>query len=104
MEVLSQSEALEIVQQSESNHSGINDGFRLKLAESNGDQSPTYMINRFLPDATALAVSSAVHFPLVLNKIVILAVILRLIYQGQLGTHMLLFQRVVAWNFCSFGV
>jgi hypothetical protein len=63
MDVLSLSEALDIVQRkSENAQSEKNDGLRLKLAESNGYQSPTYMINRFLPDATALAASSASHF------------------------------------------
>ncbi|KAK7390329.1 hypothetical protein VNO78_25632 [Psophocarpus tetragonolobus] len=64
MDVFSLSEALDYVQKkSENTHSDKNDGLRLKLAESNGYQSPTYMINRFLPDATALAASSVVHFP-----------------------------------------
>lgn len=63
MDVFSLSEALDYVQKkSENAHSNTNDGLRLKLAESNGYQSPTYMINRFLPDATALAASSALHF------------------------------------------
>lgn len=63
MDVFSLSEALDIVQKkSENAHSDNNDRLRLKLAESNGYQSPTYMINRFLPDATALAASSAMHF------------------------------------------
>lgn len=66
-DVFSLSEALDIVQKkSEKAHSGDNynnDGLKLKLAESNGYQSPTYMINRFLPDATALAASSASQFP-----------------------------------------
>lgn len=71
MDVFSLSEALDIVQKkSENVHSdkNKNDGLRLKLAESNGYQSPTYMINRFLPDATALAASSALHFPCNLDK------------------------------------
>ncbi|XP_027337248.1 uncharacterized protein LOC113850938 [Abrus precatorius] len=64
MDVFSLSEALDIVQRkSETAHSDNNDGLRLKLQESNGYQSPTYMINRFLPDATALAASSTLHFP-----------------------------------------
>ncbi|XP_020236239.1 uncharacterized protein LOC109815840 [Cajanus cajan] len=63
MDVFSLTEALDIVQKkSEDAHSENNDRLRLKLAESNGYQSPTYMINRFLPDATALAASSALHF------------------------------------------
>jgi len=63
MDVFSLSEALDYVQRkSENVHSEKNEGLRLKLAESNGYQSPTYMINRFLPDATALAASSALHF------------------------------------------
>ncbi|KAJ1419310.1 hypothetical protein SESBI_15267 [Sesbania bispinosa] len=57
-------EALDIVQKrSENAHSDNNEGLKLKLAESNGYQSPTYMINRFLPDATALAAASTLHFP-----------------------------------------
>ncbi|KAK7260010.1 hypothetical protein RIF29_25698 [Crotalaria pallida] len=65
MDVFSLSEALDIVQKKSENvhQSDKNDGLRLKLAESDGYQSPTYMINRFLPDATALAASSALHFP-----------------------------------------
>ncbi|MED6209856.1 hypothetical protein PIB30_058701 [Stylosanthes scabra] len=76
MDVFSLSEALDIVQKkSERKNSGGGGGgknnstnnneslLRLKIQESNGYQSPTYMINRFLPDATALAASSALHFP-----------------------------------------
>ncbi|KAK7349775.1 hypothetical protein VNO77_07429 [Canavalia gladiata] len=63
VDVFSLSEALDIVQKkSENENSENNDGLRLKLAESNGYQSPTYMISRFLPDATALAASSALQF------------------------------------------
>lgn len=64
-DVFSLSEALDIVQKrTEKENSENNDGLKLKLAESNGYQSPTYMINRFLPDATALAASSsALNFP-----------------------------------------
>ncbi|RDX81799.1 Ethylene-overproduction protein 1, partial [Mucuna pruriens] len=62
MDVLSLSEALDIMQQSETAHGDSKDGLRLKLAESNGGQSPTYMINRFLHDANALVASSAAHF------------------------------------------
>ena len=62
-DVLSLSEAFDIIQQSETKaRSESNDGLRLKLSEFNGDQSPTYMINRFLPDANALAASSVLHF------------------------------------------
>ncbi|KAF1868119.1 hypothetical protein Lal_00018635 [Lupinus albus] len=70
MDVFSLSEALDIVQKKSENnvHRENNDGLRLKLAESNGYHSPTYMINRFLPDATALAASSALHFPCKLDK------------------------------------
>ncbi|CAL0328308.1 unnamed protein product [Lupinus luteus] len=49
-------------------HRESNDGLRLKLAECNGDQSPAYMINRFLPDATALAASSSINFSNDFNK------------------------------------
>ncbi|WJX42935.1 hypothetical protein P8452_30108 [Trifolium repens] len=59
-DVFSLSEALDIVQRkSEKAHSDNNDGLKLKLAECSGYQSPTYLINRFLPDATALAASSS---------------------------------------------
>ncbi|KAK7395077.1 hypothetical protein VNO78_15619 [Psophocarpus tetragonolobus] len=60
MDDLSLSEASDIMQQSEAAHDDSN--LRLKLAEFNGGQSPTYMINRFLPDANALVASSSVHF------------------------------------------
>ncbi|XP_057745446.1 uncharacterized protein LOC130963335 [Arachis stenosperma] len=69
MDVFSLSEALDIVQKKSekaryNNNSNTNEGLlRLKIQESDGYQSPTYMINRFLPDATALAASSALHFP-----------------------------------------
>ena len=64
VDVFSLSEALDIVQKrSENAHSDNNEGLRLKLEASNGYQSPTYIINRFLPDATALAASSSLHFP-----------------------------------------
>ncbi|XP_061368258.1 uncharacterized protein LOC133311257 [Gastrolobium bilobum] len=61
MDVFSLSEALDIVQKKSENahNNDNNDCLRLKLAESHGYQSPTYMINRFLPDATALAASSS---------------------------------------------
>ncbi|XP_019412939.1 PREDICTED: uncharacterized protein LOC109325195 [Lupinus angustifolius] len=68
MDVLSLSEALDIVQLTEKVHSESNDGLRLKLAECNGDQSPAYMINRFLPDATALAASSSINCSNDFNK------------------------------------
>jgi len=59
-DVFSLSEALDIVQRkSEKAHSDNNNSLKLKLAECSGYQSPTYMINRFLPDATALAASSS---------------------------------------------
>ncbi|KAE9622250.1 hypothetical protein Lal_00033060 [Lupinus albus] len=67
-DVLSLSEALDIVQLTEKVHSESNDELRLKLAECNGDQSPAYMINRFLPDATALAASSSINFSNDFNK------------------------------------
>ncbi|KAG5010040.1 hypothetical protein AAZX31_07G144600 [Glycine max] len=62
VDVLSLSEASDIMQQSEAAHSDSKDGLRLKLSESNGGPSPTYMINRFLPDANALVASSSAHF------------------------------------------
>ncbi|QCE11972.1 hypothetical protein DEO72_LG10g3211 [Vigna unguiculata] len=58
IDVLSLSEALDIMQQSDTALSESNNGFRLKVSESDGCESPTYMINRFLPDANALAASS----------------------------------------------
>lgn len=62
-DALSLSEAFDIIQQSETKaHSDSNDGLRLNLEEFNREQSPTYMINRFLPDANALAASSVLHF------------------------------------------
>jgi hypothetical protein len=68
-DVLSLSETFDIIQQSEmAVHRHTNDGLRLKLQESNGDRSPTYMINRFLPDANALAASSVLHFSNDFNK------------------------------------
>ncbi|XP_004506820.1 uncharacterized protein [Cicer arietinum] len=59
-DVFSLSEALDIVQRK--SECDNNNGLKLKLAECNGYQSPTYLINRFLPDATALAASSVLHF------------------------------------------
>jgi hypothetical protein len=68
-DVLSLSETFDIIQQSEmAIKSHTNDDLRLKLQESNGDPSPTYMINRFLPDANALAASSVLHFSNDFNK------------------------------------
>lgn len=67
MEVFSLSEALDIVQKTEKvRRKSRNEGLILKLAEDannhNGNQSPNYLIKRFLPDATALAASSALEF------------------------------------------
>ncbi|XP_028764477.1 uncharacterized protein LOC114722577 [Neltuma alba] len=65
MEVFSLSEALDIVQKSERvRRKSANEGLRLKLEEdsNNGNESPNYLIKRFLPDATALAASSTLHF------------------------------------------
>ncbi|KAI9077764.1 hypothetical protein K1719_040250 [Acacia pycnantha] len=68
MEVFSLSDALDIVQKSErARRRSANEGLRLKLEEdsnnNNGNESPNYLIKRFLPDATALAASSTLHFP-----------------------------------------
>ncbi|MED6209376.1 hypothetical protein PIB30_054031, partial [Stylosanthes scabra] len=48
----------------DNDESSSNGVLRLKLSESNdnADQCSSYMINRFLPDATALAASSSAHF------------------------------------------
>lgn len=65
MEVFSLSEALDIVQKSENaRRESRNEGLILKLQEesNNGSHSPSYLIKRFLPDATALAASSALQF------------------------------------------
>ncbi|XP_054779695.1 uncharacterized protein LOC129287528 [Prosopis cineraria] len=65
MEVFSLSEALDIVQKSEkARRKSANEGLRLRLEEesNNGNESPNYLIKRFLPDATALAASSTLHF------------------------------------------
>ncbi|KAK7816618.1 hypothetical protein CFP56_043899 [Quercus suber] len=44
------------------------DSLKLKLAESRGSESPNFIIRRFLPDATALAASSALAFSKSFNK------------------------------------
>ncbi|KAI4353415.1 hypothetical protein L6164_002367 [Bauhinia variegata] len=62
MDVLSLSEALDIVQKSEKPRSDNSDKLRLKIAQDRGNDSSDYIIRRFLPDATALAASSALHF------------------------------------------
>lgn len=66
MEVVSLSDALDIVQKTErARRKSANEGLRLKLEEdsnnNNGNESPNYLIKRFLPDATALAASSTLH-------------------------------------------
>ncbi|KAF5471502.1 hypothetical protein F2P56_008290 [Juglans regia] len=66
MDVLSLSEAIDIVTKAEKDHEL--DGLKLKFAESSGKESPNYMIKRFLRDATALATSSALTFSKSFNK------------------------------------
>ncbi|XP_031277399.1 uncharacterized protein LOC116135825 [Pistacia vera] len=56
MDVLSLTEAIDIVEKAEQNH-GL-DGFNL---EHNDSISPSYIMERFLPDATALAASSVIN-------------------------------------------
>ncbi|KAK0584635.1 hypothetical protein LWI29_016440 [Acer saccharum] len=64
LEVLSLTEAMDIVEKEAENHHqhhGL-DGFNLDtLGTNNGSISPSYIIERFLPDATALAASSALN-------------------------------------------
>lgn len=56
MDVLSLTEAIDIVEKAEQSH-GL-DGFNLEHSDS---ISPSYIIDRFLPDATALAASSVMN-------------------------------------------
>lgn len=58
IDVFSLSEAIDIVERSQKNVDAI-DGLKLKLAECRGQETPNFIIQRFLPDATALAASSA---------------------------------------------
>jgi hypothetical protein len=60
MDVFSLSEAIDIVTKAEKVDEF--NGLKLKLAESRGNESPNFIIKRFLPDATALAESSALNF------------------------------------------
>lgn len=63
MDVLSLTEAIDIVERAEQNH-GL-DGFNF---EHNDSISPSYIIERFLPDATALAASSVINVSRNLSK------------------------------------
>lgn len=66
MDVFSLSEAIDIVTKAEKVQEF--DSLKLKLAESRGSESPNFIIRRFLPDATALAASSALAFSKNFNK------------------------------------
>lgn len=63
MDVFSLSEAIDILERAERPVHRANDNIdqlKLKIAESCGkDASPNFMINRFLPDASALALAAA---------------------------------------------
>ncbi|KAI3411279.1 uncharacterized protein J3R85_018167 [Psidium guajava] len=63
VDVFSLSEAIDILERAERPDHGPNDNvdqLKLKIAEScGGDASPNFMINRFLPDASALALATA---------------------------------------------
>lgn len=63
VDVFSLSEAIDILERAERPVHGLNnniDQLKLKIAESCGeDASPNFMINRFLPDASALALAAA---------------------------------------------
>ncbi|XP_021677560.2 uncharacterized protein LOC110662764 [Hevea brasiliensis] len=66
IDVLSLTEAIDIVQKAEDDY-GM-DRLNLESLESRGNQSPNFMIERFLPDATALAASSALYSSKNLNR------------------------------------
>lgn len=57
IDVFSLSEAIDIVEKSQKLEAA--DGLKLKLAECRGEVTPNFIIQRFLPDAKALAASSA---------------------------------------------
>ncbi|KAF8042471.1 hypothetical protein BT93_A0947 [Corymbia citriodora subsp. variegata] len=63
VDVFSLSEAIDILERAERSVHGRDDNIdqlKLKIAESCGkDASPNFMINRFLPDASALALAAA---------------------------------------------
>lgn len=60
MDVFSLSEAIDIVERSQKFEKQKNHSLKQKLEESKNEyQSPNFIIQRFLPDATALAASSA---------------------------------------------
>jgi len=68
MDVFSLSEAIDIVTKAEKVDESSFNGLKLKLAECRGNESPNFIIKRFLPDATALAESSALSFSKSFNK------------------------------------
>lgn len=67
VDVLSLTEAIDIVQKAE-DHQEAMDSLNLESVESRGGQSPNFMIERFLPDATAIAASSALYSAKNLNR------------------------------------
>lgn len=66
MDVVSLTEAIDIATKDEK--AVELDGLKLKLAESSGNESPNYIIKRFLPDAIALAATSALSFSKSFNR------------------------------------
>ncbi|KAJ4823523.1 hypothetical protein Tsubulata_017901 [Turnera subulata] len=62
VEVLSLTEAIDIAQKADEEDHGILDRLTLDSVNSTDSQSPNYMIERFLPDATALAAASSAFF------------------------------------------
>ncbi|KAM5560498.1 hypothetical protein ABKV19_021586 [Rosa sericea] len=63
IDVFSLSEAIDIVEKKAQREHDHSDALKLKLAESSemNQLSPNYIIERFLPDAAALAASSAIN-------------------------------------------
>ncbi|KDP22849.1 hypothetical protein JCGZ_00436 [Jatropha curcas] len=59
VDILSLTEAIDIVQKAEDDNRL--DRLNLESVESRGSQSPNFMMERFLPDATALAASSVLY-------------------------------------------
>ncbi|KAI4356040.1 hypothetical protein L6164_000093 [Bauhinia variegata] len=53
---------INIVHKSEKPQNDNSDRFGFKIAQGTGNESPNYIIKRFLPGATALAASPALHF------------------------------------------
>ncbi|EEF35676.1 conserved hypothetical protein [Ricinus communis] len=66
VDILSLTEAIDIVQKAEDDH-GL-DRLNLESINSTESQSPNFMIERFLPDATALAASSVLYASRNLNN------------------------------------